>query len=548
MFEGEGDAKTDITFSHNANFFLFTTLENARPIAKGRVPVQPSTFPVLTGSPVAGMAYLDRPSPAGYFIFPDLSVRHEGLYRLAFSLFEELKESKDADAEPPEGSSNKRDELLSSNPMAPRAHVHFRLEVKSTPFAVFSAKKFPGLSESTPLSRTVAEQGCRVRIRRDVRMRRRDKASDGYQDFDDDNVAYPHADHYGTPQQAPDRPRSISHGSMDAQTPYSTGRRPSYPEYNYFPPNGQPANFQQPPPPAPGQSATFNNYLSFGVSAANQYATPTFQLPQVVQQPPQHYVQANNGFQYDPNPHARQMSVLQGYSYHQPPQQLPSYTNYIQPQLSCDGSTYRPMSGDQRTPAAMTLNHQSSMPQTMSPYSQNPPVLQQAYYTQQPQPGSRTTTPINTNTNGHGPQQLSPLRTDNLEQQIAIEQKYETKQEPKSPASAMQRPIAPSPSYSSSYNPFNYALSPSNNPMSARNTTKRPFDTVFDNRSLQQPMYSGMRPSSADQGKDRVQIETDDGELEDLYGDDLSVKTLVYKRADGTQNAKKCLSPIDTKG
>lgn len=68
----EGEAKNDITFSYNANFFLYTTLENARPIAQGRVPAAQTSFPVLTGMPVAGMAYLDRPSPAGYFIFPDL--------------------------------------------------------------------------------------------------------------------------------------------------------------------------------------------------------------------------------------------------------------------------------------------------------------------------------------------------------------------------------------------------------------------------------------------------------------------------------------------
>ena len=515
---------------------------------KGRVHVQPPSFPVLTGSPVAGMAYLDRPSPAGYFIFPDLSVRHEGLYRLAFSLFEELKESKDADVEPPEGSPNTRDKLLSSNPMAPRAHVHFRLEVKSTPFAVFSAKKFPGLSESTPLSRTVAEQGCRVRIRRDVRMRRRDKASDGYQDFDDENAAYPHSEHYGTPQQAPDRPRSISHGSMDAQTPYSVGRRPSYPDFNYFPPpqNGQQANYQQPPPPAPVQSTTsYGPHLSFGGANA-QYATPTFPLPQVPQ-PPQNNVQTNNGYYNVPHLHNRQMSVPQGYGYQPPQPQPPSYTNYLQPQVTGDASNYRPMSGDQRVGANVAMNHQPNMPQNISPYVQNHPALQQGYFAQQPHSGSRTPTP--TNANGHLPQQLPPLRTDNLDSQIAIEQKYESKQEPRSPASAMQRPIAPSPSYTSSYNPFNYAGPPaSSNPMSARNNAKRAFGEVFDNRSVQQPMYSGMRPSSADQGKDRVQIETDTGELEDVYSDDFSVKTLIYKRADGSQHAKKCPSPIDVNG
>lgn len=61
--------KTDITFAYNANFFLYATLDTARPIAHGRVAGPPSC-PVLTGVPVAGVAYLDRPSQAGYFIFP----------------------------------------------------------------------------------------------------------------------------------------------------------------------------------------------------------------------------------------------------------------------------------------------------------------------------------------------------------------------------------------------------------------------------------------------------------------------------------------------
>ena len=293
IFEGEGEAKTDITFSHNANFFLFTTLENARPIAKVRTPATaPPTFPVLTGSPVAGMAYLDRPTQAGYFIFPDLSVRHEGLYRLSFSLFEELKEPKDADVEPPEGTPKTQDKLLNSNPMAPRAHVHFRLEVKSVPFAVYSAKKFPGLSESTPLSRTVAEQGCRVRIRRDVRMRRRDKPNEGYQgDYDDE--PYARSERFGTPQHPPDRPRSISNGSIDVHTPYSTGRRSSIQDYFQQPATYTPGAYHQPHPPAPIQTAnSYGPHLSFGASVS----TPTFPPPQVQHQPAQSFVQNNNGY------------------------------------------------------------------------------------------------------------------------------------------------------------------------------------------------------------------------------------------------------------
>src|ERR1700753_4462658 len=133
--------------TYRANFFLFATLDNARQISHGRVPQQTQSLPVLTGTPVAGMVYLDRPSPAGYFIFPDLSVRHEGKYRLSFSLYEELKEDR---VEDENGNLVKPDGQI-------EAHVTHRLEVMSQPFVVYSAKKFPGLTESTTLSRTVAE-------------------------------------------------------------------------------------------------------------------------------------------------------------------------------------------------------------------------------------------------------------------------------------------------------------------------------------------------------------------------------------------------------
>lgn len=173
IFSGTGDERSDITFSHNSNFFLFATLEQARPIAQGRGMPAPAPAPVLTGVPVSGMAYLDRPKPAGYFIFPDLSVRHEGKYRLRFSLYEETKD---------------RDEMVQpAREGEPREFAAHRIEVKSKPFTVFSAKKFPGLAESTALSRIVAEQGCRVRIRRDVRMRRRSErpGRDGDSEIDE---------------------------------------------------------------------------------------------------------------------------------------------------------------------------------------------------------------------------------------------------------------------------------------------------------------------------------------------------------------------------
>ncbi|EGE79252.2 sexual development activator VeA [Blastomyces dermatitidis ATCC 18188] len=213
--------KTDVTFSYNANFFLFATLEWARPIAHGRVQTQTPSCPVLTGVPVAGIAYLDRPTQAGYFIFPDLSVRHEGLYRLNFNLYEEMKEPKHADKGGlvPHHPQHHLVPSTPSKPRSPHQFLHFRLVVKSVPFTVYSAKKFPGLAESTTLSRIVAEQGCRVRIRRDVRMRRREpKPNKDYGAYDDRHRATP--DPYpGTPIE---RPRSTSNASIDDPYRYPT--------------------------------------------------------------------------------------------------------------------------------------------------------------------------------------------------------------------------------------------------------------------------------------------------------------------------------------
>ena len=526
----EGEAKNDITFSYNANFFLYTTLESARPIAQGRVPQVPTPFPVLTGMPVAGMAYLDRPDPAGYFIFPDLSVRHEGKYRLSFNLFEELKESKDADNESATPSPNVEDQKSSPmNPMSPRDHVHFRLEVKSVPFHVFSAKKFPGLAESTQLSRVVAEQGCRVRIRRDVRMRRRDtKANQGYDEYDEENV-YARSDRLVTPDgygQAPmpDRPRSTSHGSVDAPTPYSVEqRRLSAHDMSYF---HQP-NYQQPPPPVqPIQPiANYTSHLSFGASN-NQYAAPTFQPPPAAApQPVQNYMPNGNGFQYPTN-HSRQMSIPRNnYGIQQP--QAPQQPQYQQPYI--DGKDYRPLNDYRR--ASGLMNNPIFPSQQVNPHpgveSRPLPVQQQWYPQPAPVPAPRVPTPVNG-------QVLPPLKT----LQPPIASKYESVL----PVSAVPAPvIAPTtPGYDSLSNKFTpYSAAP----QSATSTThlgKRPFGSVFDSAHLNQPMHSGMRPSN--QGQDAVQVETDES-LEDDYDQDFK-KLLSYKRADGTQQLKKCPSPI----
>ncbi|KAF7550570.1 hypothetical protein G7046_g7971 [Stylonectria norvegica] len=239
----------DITFDYNANFFLYASLEHSRPIAHGRVQTPAANNPpILTGVPASGMAYLDRPTEAGYFIFPDLSVRHEGRYRLSFSLFETTKEEKDFDLEPADGD------------LPPG--VDWRMEIKTLPFSVFSAKKFPGLMESTQLSKTVADQGCRVRIRRDVRMRKRDGKS-GFDRRDDD---YPRRTTATPAAEDPNglRARSLSNSSEHRVSYSDSSRRPS--AVDVYPP--------PPPPPAYEASSASSRHLSFGDPSAPQYPAP----------------------------------------------------------------------------------------------------------------------------------------------------------------------------------------------------------------------------------------------------------------------------------
>jgi hypothetical protein len=213
----------DITMTYDATFMLYASLEVARPIASGKMHV-PAVIPVLTGVTVASAAYLEKPQRAAYFIFPDLSVRHEGFYRLRFSLFEGIKHEADADSGKP------FDTSVTADSPTPVRHegVFNRMDVVSTSFRVWSAKKFPGLERSTELSINLSDQGCRVRIRRDVRQRKRPVKADP--DAPETPSSYhgtPHAMH-----QSMDHSRSASRSSQYDRCESVDGRtygRPTLP-------------------------------------------------------------------------------------------------------------------------------------------------------------------------------------------------------------------------------------------------------------------------------------------------------------------------------
>lgn len=249
----------DVTFAYNADFFLYASLHHdADPHTRVNTQNGP---PVLTGLPVSSMILLDRPEEAGYFIFSDLSVRHEGRYYLTFSLMEEVKDDRDKDDD--EAMSG-TDEITGPDMGSSGRHFQLRTNVSTDVFDVFSAKKFPGLQESTALSRTVAEQGCRVRIRRDVRMRRRGEKG-GKKEIaarEDEYAQRAKADAAA----AHNRGRSTAQANNDGNGPYrqdygpprtsfatsepSPSRRPTY---GPMPPyQSMPSSPSYPPPPAHG--------------------------------------------------------------------------------------------------------------------------------------------------------------------------------------------------------------------------------------------------------------------------------------------------------
>ncbi|ORZ15235.1 velvet factor-domain-containing protein [Absidia repens] len=77
----------------------------------------------------------------GFYVFGDLSVKKNGLFKLQFSLFEIV-----------EGTVQNRKTLLSN------------------PFTVYLPKHFPGPLDATFLSRTFSDQGVKMRIRKEHRL------------------------------------------------------------------------------------------------------------------------------------------------------------------------------------------------------------------------------------------------------------------------------------------------------------------------------------------------------------------------------------------
>ena len=85
-----------------------------------------------------------------FFIFPDLSIRAEGRYRLKMDLLQ----------------------LEIPGDGVPQRPGRIVAECLSHIFTVFQAKRFPGMMHSTELTRALAKQGVKVKTRNEPRRQR----------------------------------------------------------------------------------------------------------------------------------------------------------------------------------------------------------------------------------------------------------------------------------------------------------------------------------------------------------------------------------------
>ncbi|KAI8367430.1 velvet factor-domain-containing protein [Choanephora cucurbitarum] len=168
--------------------------------------------------------------PGIFFIFQDLSVRIEGRFCLKFMFIN----------------------LSAGDPLTMSTQVSD--SVFSDPFTVYSAKNFPGMTDSTLLSQCFAQQSIKISIRKGRRVRRvvdrtsfanNNKLADNHRTLRDDN--------YGSN----DKKKSNSTSKVDQQPQQQVQQLP---QLSQLPGILQPSQ-QLPPPPPPPPSSTSSSQL-----------------------------------------------------------------------------------------------------------------------------------------------------------------------------------------------------------------------------------------------------------------------------------------------
>ncbi|ANB14342.1 hypothetical protein AWJ20_5311 [Sugiyamaella lignohabitans] len=140
----QGEVVTDEIPS---NFIIHTSLYEVLPSGPNGQLERSLESNRLTGTTIVSLSHIRKPAPGRfYFILHDISIRQEGRYYLEFNVWE---------ASPQSGFLTHRGQILSDL------------------ISVFSPKMFPGLETSSDLIKDIANQGCKVRVRKESTMKRR---------------------------------------------------------------------------------------------------------------------------------------------------------------------------------------------------------------------------------------------------------------------------------------------------------------------------------------------------------------------------------------
>ncbi len=223
-------------------------------------------YDMLGGTLVSSLHRLKDSTHAdgGFFVFSDVTLKIDGLFRLRFSLFEMAA---GVGTEGMAGNSKRVRHIAST---------------VSRQFTAYPPKQFPGMLESTALSRSFAEQGVRLRIRKSKRQTLPSPSPS-------------HSPHYDRQRQAMAYPEQQHHQlqfRVDAEQP----EQPHQQE-------------QHPPPQHPPQLPHHH---------PQQTTVSPFALPSLRSLPPS----------------GRSLPPLSGWPYPQrPPAEAPAYSVYAGPRL-----------------------------------------------------------------------------------------------------------------------------------------------------------------------------------------------------------------------
>ncbi|EMC98343.1 hypothetical protein BAUCODRAFT_23135 [Baudoinia panamericana UAMH 10762] len=188
----------------------------------------------------------------GFFVFGDISIRKTGWYRLRFNLYN----------------------LDKSSLAAP--YAHFITYVDSKPFQVV-AKGYSGLQDSSQLSRSFADQGVKLKLRKEGLKKRTRADTDYTQQFD--GLAREHGEERYT---SPTSKRSKYGEDLGASTFVFANHLSSvhsYPEANFLPSGygGHGSSAPAPPlvsgyrRPSMQSDLSFTGPMSTGFGANNAY-------------------------------------------------------------------------------------------------------------------------------------------------------------------------------------------------------------------------------------------------------------------------------------